>query len=761
MESPKMYSRKPKQKFEINFQEDITLILTKMTTDQIVRLFFVIASLLPLSYEFISLYQYEFKDFLRRIGDTLGDNIRKQIKSDRIPEIVDLANVSVNSDSEMKYPFISSFLSGLGGPLMDKNLSQNLMESIIKLVVPEYNSFLGWRDSLVFFVRTHSKATSSALSHMIAHPTYRQILHFMKKLKPSFNAVRSCEDVITTFDNEQKLKKSYRLGGAVNSNKMSISLCTMVLHLYPAIKTKIQFVPSLSPAKWLWNRRPDNFLEGETFKKALKNHKENWWNEILKQVWESVENDESGPTEAKRSKSERGERIENRRNLYEFAKSNHPEKPAEIEVGEPYDLNPSSYQDTKQIIRNESQKAGISKYGSGDRSWLTIVCDGSPFKLFLSLFNILFFCKSCKLPCGELKTHIDEVHGGRKDSIEMEFDHVLPLCGPGHVEKTILSAAISVLWDLIGFQKIAAVCNFKSKAQQEMLKKVKDHHISADFLIICLQTVSKEICYEFCKEWRKTNSHIPIFKDLKQYFKAGSTWISNVNLARMFSVVNGPLLSTFLLRVGVRCSNGPLYYGAMSECLSLLYHNKNSNYIRMLHFELFMIQNAPEPVKQFVMMNLFQRNPNHNNQNTAQGVDYKLEEYNKLFKHFEVSTAPSIEDWIKIASAAPQFKQIMEHQSKDYNIEFGIYSEPGAPDYQERIKSCIEMIRESGEMKSNSVKDLGNLDGKKLKKKETFEYEKEFKKRKDDYLKLVTMENSFIKAELAFNATSFIESENL
>ena len=343
----------------------------------------------------------------------------------------------------------------------------------------------------------------------------------------------------------------------------------------------------------------------------------------------------------------------------------------------------------------------------------------------------------------------------------MEFDHVLPLCGPGHVEKTILSAAISVLWDLIGFQKIAAVCNFKSKAQQEMLKKVKDHHISADFLIICLQTLSKEICYEFCKEWRKTNSHIPIFKDLKQYFKAGSTWISNVNLARMFSVVNGPLLSTFLLRVGVRCSNGPLYYGAMSECLSLLYHNKNSNYIRMLHFELFMIQNAPEPVKQFVMMNLFQRNPNHNNQNTAQGVDYKLEEYNKLFKHFEVSTAPSIEDWIKIASAAPQFKQIMEHQSKDYNIEFGIYSEPGAPDYQERIKSCIEMIRESGEMKSNSVKDLGNLDGKKLKKKETFEYEKEFKKRKDDYLKLVTMENSFIKAELAFKATSFIESENL
>jgi hypothetical protein len=27
------------------------------------------------------------------------------------------------------------------------------------------------------------------------------------------------------------------------------------------------------------------------------------------------------------------------------------------------------------------------------------------------------------------------------------------------------------LWNLIGFEKIAAICNFKSKAQHEMLKK--------------------------------------------------------------------------------------------------------------------------------------------------------------------------------------------------------------------------------------------------------------------------------------------------
>ena len=53
------------------------------------------------------------------------------------------------------------------------------------------------------------------------------------------------------------------------------------------------------------------------------------------------------------------------------------------------------------------------------------------------------------------------------------------------------------------------MCNFKSKAQQDLLKKVKDHHVLADFLIIRLQTLAKEICFEFCKEWSKHYSHIP------------------------------------------------------------------------------------------------------------------------------------------------------------------------------------------------------------------------------------------------------------
>ena len=74
---------------------------------------------------------------------------------------------------------------------------------------------------------------------------------------------------------------------------MTISLCTMVIHLYPAIKSKLQFVPSLSPAKWLWNKRPDNFEEDEICRDTLEKHKESWWNNILQEVFKSFKNDES------------------------------------------------------------------------------------------------------------------------------------------------------------------------------------------------------------------------------------------------------------------------------------------------------------------------------------------------------------------------------------------------------------------------------------------------------------------------------------
>ena len=329
------------------------------------------------------------------------------------------------TSKHLENPVLGALFSGLSDDSIDTKRARSIEEALVKIANPDYESLTSWRDSIVTFVKTHSKSTIKMLSHIGAHPTYRQITYFLSNLKPNFNEIQKC-DIITTFDNEQKLKKSYRLGGAEGSNKMTTSLCTMVLHLYPSNRSDIQFQPSLSPANWLWNKVMRTSEYSKTFSQVLHSHKEKWWNRQIEEIFKAKE-----PTPKKAKLSERiaPKKVLNHRKLYDFAESNHPIKPADIDVGKPHDLNPASYEDTKKILREESIKAGISKYGSGSRSWLAFVCVGSPMRNFLSLFNVLFFCDLCKKPCGDLKKHVTELHEGKTNSIQMEFDHMLPLCG--------------------------------------------------------------------------------------------------------------------------------------------------------------------------------------------------------------------------------------------------------------------------------------------------------------------------------------------
>ena len=215
------------------------------------------------------------------------------------------------------------------------------------------------------------------------------------------------------------------------------------------------------------------------------------------------------------------------------------------------------------------------------------------------------------------------------------------------------------------------------------------------------------------------------------------------------------MLSTFMLRVGIRCSNAKLYYGAMEVCMSLLYRNKNNNYIRMLNFELSMINKAPKQVKSFIFVNIFQRNKNHKNQNTAQEIDYKLEECNTFSKQNYVSVNPSIDDWTRIASATPKFKYIVEHQSEDYNLDLGIFSEPGAPDYSKRIRYCRNQLRNEEVLTYDSHQGVCSIYGKPLDTTKSLDFENETERWKYNYLASVKENQYFIKAELDFIASVF------
>ena len=66
-------------------------------------------------------------------------------------------------------------------------------------------------------------------------------------------------------------------------------------------------------------------------------------------------------------------------------------------------------------------------------------------------------------------------------------------------------------------------------------------------------------------------------------------------------------------------------------------------------------------------------------------------------------------------------------------------------------------MRENENLKSDKVQTLKNLDEKSLKISETLDFDKEFKKRQNEYLKFVTEDNSSIKAAFNFEATLFLD----
>ena len=122
----------------------------------------------------------------------------------------------------------------------------------------------------------------------------------------------------------------------------------------------------------------------------------------------------------------------------------------------------------------------------------------------------------------------------------LELDHILPMNGPGHVEKKMLECVTKVLWDIIGLSEFASWCDFSTVKSQQFLQSFGDHHIGFDFLFTVQETLSPV-----------SNSNI-------LHSTANLSWPAQlvklgVYNKQTFFLVNGPLYTSFLLRAGIRC----------------------------------------------------------------------------------------------------------------------------------------------------------------------------------------------------------------
>ena len=105
------------------------------------------------------------------------------------------------------------------------------------------------------------------------------------------------------------------------------------------------------------------------------------------------------------------------------------------------------------------------------------------------------------------------------------------------------------------------------------------------------------------KVWKIENeTKAPVYADLVKFME--SSLVQNVNLLRHFEIVDGPLMSLFLMRAGMpacmRTGNGQLYYSGLEYASLFTFANGHKNYQLITTFELYLIRIAPPEVQNFI-----------------------------------------------------------------------------------------------------------------------------------------------------------------
>ena len=145
--------------------------------------------------------------------------------------------------------------------------------------------------------------------------------------------------------------------------------------------------------------------------------------------------------------------------------------------------------------------------------------------------------------------------------------------------------------------------------------------------------------------------------------------------------------------------------------------NNHKNYQTITTFELYVVKVAPPEVRQFIFSHLFHENRKHKDSDCCgEGLDYRLEEYNKKFKLYLHVLFPNYDDWVTVCSNTIELEKMNLGQKIDYGT-LRDNSEVTAPDYELRVRHCRVKVRAEQWLNPTQRSSLWTLEGKKAHKK--------------------------------------------
>ncbi|CAC5370814.1 unnamed protein product [Mytilus coruscus] len=129
-------------------------------------------------------------------------------------------------------------------------------------------------------------------------------------------------------------------------------------------------------------------------------------------------------------------------------------------------------------------KAGIQIYGTGDRQWMFVVCDGLPFGLCKEVIAQTLRCRTCDRSedsfhgQDQFLQHHNNCHSEipytEKCQLK-EFQWVILRPGNGHIEMNMMKSFTSLNWDVF-MDELAKLMGFCSENAQKAAKNCTDNH---------------------------------------------------------------------------------------------------------------------------------------------------------------------------------------------------------------------------------------------------------------------------------------------
>ena len=164
-----------------------------------------------------------------------------------------------------------------------------------------------------------------------------------------------------------------------------------------------------------------------------------------------------------------------------------------IKTGEPDFVNPNSYNNICQIIRNLGVRAGIGRYQTGKRQWLFLEADGTICCIVEQLILNVLSCTICKNSFyGEEAFNEHPCHSLTDVRAEHEFDWLVLMPGLLHIEMNSAKTFSELNWTIFVCD-VLKLPGFKSEKALLFAKKSSDHHKTWDSLQITYVAIADEL----------------------------------------------------------------------------------------------------------------------------------------------------------------------------------------------------------------------------------------------------------------------------